>query len=149
MNGHTQTSTLLLELGVGMNTAMTERSHHTPLTIAAFSGHTAAYDLLLAYGANPTYRALPWDEEPWRTAGGTPSELWAQRAECMAAAPEALVCAEKHEHEVVKATVQRLMEEKGYDHMFCDVCSKDARDWVYHCDQCGWDAHFSCVGVNI
>jgi hypothetical protein len=30
----------------------------------------------------------------------------------------------------------------------CDVCSSSGVGWVFHCQQCGWDAHPSCVAPH-
>jgi nucleoredoxin len=30
----------------------------------------------------------------------------------------------------------------------CDVCSKGGSGWVYHCDECRWDAHPYCAVIK-
>jgi hypothetical protein len=30
----------------------------------------------------------------------------------------------------------------------CDVCSSSGSGWVFHCQQCGWDAHPACIAGN-
>jgi len=46
---------------------------------------------------------------------------------------------ECHEHPLVKMP-------KVYGGSYgCDVCGEGGEGWVYHCDQCGFDAHPACV----
>merc|ERR1712217_773616 len=38
--------------------------------------------------------------------------------------------------------------ESVYSGMYgCDLCQGSGEGWVYHCDECGWDAHPKCVGI--
>ena len=31
----------------------------------------------------------------------------------------------------------------------CDVCGKSGAGWVFHCEECGWDAHPACAERHI
>lgn len=79
-NGNCEVIKTLISLAADLNTPMIEGSHHSPLTIAAHQGHVEAYELLLANGADPSYKALAWDEEPFVTAGGTAEEIMQERS---------------------------------------------------------------------
>jgi hypothetical protein len=30
----------------------------------------------------------------------------------------------------------------------CDICHSTGTGWVYHCDECSWDAHVACAQAN-
>ena len=67
------------KLGADANICMTEASRHSPLTIAAYMGHQAICELLLAHNADARYAAGPKDSEPFLTAGGSAADIAAQR----------------------------------------------------------------------
>ena len=70
---------LLLDSGADANICMTEDSRHAPLTIAAYMGHQAICELLLAHNADARYAAGPKDSEPFLTAGGSAADLTRER----------------------------------------------------------------------
>ena len=69
----------------------------------------------------------------------------AELDEKMKNAPAELSC-EHHEHPLTKTTNTELGGPYGGGFR-CDVCSGGGSRWVYHCAQCGWDAHPHCVGL--
>ena len=120
---------------------MTEASHHSPLTIAAHQGHAAVYELLLHNGAGAAHRALPKLEEPFKTDGGTAEQILKEHTcicqeQQMATAPAELMHP-AHCHQLLKTT-------RRYG---CDICEGAGDGWVYHCEECDWDAHLACVGA--
>lgn len=52
------------------------------------------------------------------------------------------VTTEKHEHPLVKKS---HVYRGSYG---CDICAEPGNGWVYHCDECGFDAHPRCVVTN-
>ena len=51
----------------------------------------------------------------------------------------ATLTSDKHEH-----LLEKLESVYAGDYV-CDVCEKLGEGWVYHCKECGWDAHPSCL----
>jgi hypothetical protein len=57
--------------------------------------------------------------------------------------PDSLQCERLHPHLLEKrATVY------GNGRYNCDVCSESGSGWVFHCQQCGWDAHPACAAIG-
>jgi hypothetical protein len=57
--------------------------------------------------------------------------------------PESLQCEHLHPHLLEKrATVY------GTGRYNCDVCGESGSGWVFHCQQCGWDAHPACAASH-
>jgi len=73
--GHRGVMAVLLAAKAHVNTPMSVASRHNSLTIAALMGHAEVYALLLQHGADPEYKALPKDDEPFATEGGTAAEI--------------------------------------------------------------------------
>jgi DnaJ-class molecular chaperone len=66
--------------------------------------------------------------------------------ERMKAAPEE-VAHDSHPHALKRTRTAELAAQDYEDGFSCDVCDGDGSGWVYHCDQCGYDAHPWCVGA--
>ncbi len=57
----------------------------------------------------------------------------------MLSLPESYNIPSLHPHPLKK------MESVYYGSYGCDVCGISGEGWVYHCDECGWDAHPECA----
>jgi nucleoredoxin len=53
--------------------------------------------------------------------------------------PESYNIPSLHSHPLKK------MKSVYYGSYSCDVCRNTGEGWVYHCDECGWDAHPECA----
>jgi nucleoredoxin len=80
-----------------------------------------------------------------RTYDADQAAAAAQLEEKMAAAPEEITH-ESHAHPLKKTTNEKLggPYQGGFG---CNICQGGGRGWVYHCDECCYDAHPKCVGA--